>query len=461
MRDQVNLKRWIILVFLLIISVTFLFLQLLSLKAIDSTLLSRFQALESLQGLLSNRGRKNDVLNQLEVFTDVGQKHGAPLFLFHPLLFDPQVSEVIQPEKDGCRLLCGHEHFVFGVINSKWEKGQRNSLSTLISRFMSGLHTQGFLTACDKVPEPWFDSSKDFLSIKSILSSCNITKADVVVKLVIFYDRKSYLWRGPIQGITAATLFKYPAAHTRFPTEEKVIDGIPISIPADLKKLTSETSQSQFTGCNLSNAQAYYGKYGRDVSQDAVLFKKKALEVLSTAINTLDHLGVRFWLSSGTCLGWFRQCDIIPHSKDVDLGIWIKDYNSLLIAEFEKRGLLLKHRFGQIDDSFELSFRTEEDYVKLDIFFFYEEKEYMWNGGTQAKTGKKFKYIFPKFTLCWTEFLLMKVRIPCETESYIMANYGRNWQIPIKEWNWKESPPNVRENGQWDEKDWDEVIQLF
>ena len=50
--------------------------------------------------------------------------------------------------------------------------------------------------------------------MKSILSSCNITKADVVIKLVIFYDRKSYLWRGPIQGITAATLFKYPAAHT-------------------------------------------------------------------------------------------------------------------------------------------------------------------------------------------------------------------------------------------------------
>ena len=89
----------------------------------------------------------------------------------------------------------------------------------------------------------------------------------------------------------------------RFPIEEKVIDGIPISIPADLKKLTSEISQSQFTGCNLSNAQAYYSKYGRDVSQDAVLFKKKALEVLSTAIDTLDRLGVRFWLSSGTCLG--------------------------------------------------------------------------------------------------------------------------------------------------------------
>jgi hypothetical protein len=44
-----------------------------------------------------------------------------------------------------------------------------------------------------------------------------------------------------------------------------------------------------------------------------------------------------------------------------------------------------------VEDSFELSFRTSEEKVKLDIFFFYEEKDYMWNGGTQARTGKKFK----------------------------------------------------------------------
>jgi hypothetical protein len=29
--------------------------------------------------------------------------------------------------------------------------------------------------------------------------------------------------------------------------------------------------------------------------------------------------------------------------------------------------------------------------VKLDIFFFYEEEDHMWNGGTQASTGQKFK----------------------------------------------------------------------
>ena len=53
-----------------------------------------------------------------------------------------------------------------------------------------------------------------------------------------------------------------------------------------------------------------------------------------------------------SCLsaGWFRQCDIIPHSKDVDIGIWIKDYNPLLISEFEKAGLLLKHKFGRVSN---------------------------------------------------------------------------------------------------------------
>ena len=77
------------------------------------------------------------------------------------------------------------------------------------------LQTQGFQTACHKVQEPWFDSSKDFMNVKSIVSSCSISQVDTVIELVIFYDRKSYLWHGPLQGIAAAKYFKYPAAYNR------------------------------------------------------------------------------------------------------------------------------------------------------------------------------------------------------------------------------------------------------
>lgn len=72
-----------------------------------------------------------------------------------------------------------------------------------------------------------------------------------------------------------------------------------------------------------------------------------------------------------------------------------------------------------------------------------------------------FRYIFPKFTLCWTEFLDMKLRVPCETTSYIEANYGKKWFEPVREWDWKNSPSNVYENGVWPEVERSSVIQHF
>ena len=44
---------------------------------------------------------------------------------------------------------------------------------------------------------------------------------------------------------------------------------------------------------------------------------------------------------------------------------------------------------AKVSDGFELSFVYFG--LKLDLFFFYEESDHMWNGGTQAKSGKKFK----------------------------------------------------------------------
>lgn len=71
------------------------------------------------------------------------------------------------------------------------------------------------------------------------------------------------------------------------------------------------------------------------------------------------------------------------------------------------------------------------------------------------------RYIFPKFELCWAEFLELLIRVPCPPEPYINANYGPKWMIPNLAWDWKSSPSNVIENGRWPEKEWDEVIQLY
>lgn len=49
-------------------------------------------------------------------------------------------------------------------------------------------------------------------------------------------------------------------------------------------------------------------------------------------------------------LGWYRQCSIIPYSKDVDLGVFIQDYNSNIISAFQDAGLPLKHKFGKVSN---------------------------------------------------------------------------------------------------------------
>ena len=119
-------------------------------------------------------------------------------------------------------------------------------------------------------------------------------------------------------------------------------------VPRDPAHFLQQVKHSQFTGCNIQQARSFYNTYGQESSPEADLFRRKARQILVAAKTALDQIGVRFWLSSGTCLGWFRQCGIIPHSKDVDLGVWIKDYKPKLIAEFNKQGLMLKHRFGKV-----------------------------------------------------------------------------------------------------------------
>ncbi|XP_068243167.1 ribitol-5-phosphate transferase FKTN-like isoform X2 [Palaemon carinicauda] len=249
---------------------------------------------------------------------------------------------------------------------------------------------------------------------------------------------------------------KVDRAYERLTTKDVKIDGVDLTVPSDISTFVNDYRDAHFIPCNESRATYYNLKHMKSETPDEIRFKHKAWKLLGKAKTILDQLKVPFWLSSGTLLGFYRQCDIIPWAMDVDIGIFIEDYTMRIIPEFEKRGLRLTHKFGRLSDSLELSFKEEN--IKLDIFFFYTEGATVWNGGTQAKTGKKFKYIFPTFSLCWTEFLDLKARIPCQTEEYIRANYGPSWFTPVRQWDWKSSPPNVIENGVWPEAQWSDVI---
>ncbi|CAG0878617.1 unnamed protein product [Darwinula stevensoni] len=228
-----------------------------------------------------------------------------------------------------------------------------------------------------------------------------------------------------------------------------------IVVPKDPLAVTRELWDSVYIPCNETRAQEFYHLHGpRDESREATLFRHKAWKILANAKTALDSIKVPFWISR-----YFRQCDIIPYSQDVDVGIFIANYKPEIRDVFLRNGFKLKHVFGLVNDSYELSFLYEG--VKLDVFFFYESKDVMWNGGTQARTGLKFKYVFPRFSLCWTDFLELRLRVPCPTLPYVEANYGKDWFTPVVQWDWKSSPPNVQPNGVWPRHLWSLVIQVY
>ncbi|XP_043193508.1 fukutin-like isoform X1 [Amphibalanus amphitrite] len=263
---------------------------------------------------------------------------------------------------------------------------------------------------------------------------------------------------------------KYQGWMPRFRLADRSKSSV-LAEPADRTAFVRHLLSSRFIPCDRERAHQFHLTEGRDASADAERFRHRAWRLLAAAAAALDELEVPFWLSSGTCLGYYRQCDFVPYMGDVDIGVriasvrdWAGDTRlpslSQIVEAMAERRLRLVHRFGLPEDSLELSFRSPDN-IKLDIFFFYEDGDIMWNGGTQARTGKKFRYDFAAFELCWTEFRELRVRVPCDTERYLISNYGPEWRVPQPVWDWKSSPPNVRENGYWTPEQMDEAVQLL
>lgn len=291
-----------------------------------------------------------------------------------------------------------------------------------------------------------------------------------IIQVVFLYERSgNYLWHGALRlkpgmerrfaSFKRLDYGRHAGAYDRPELVLTVLDGLDVRIPRNVSRFLSEQKHARFLECRHRDARNFLQLYPDDSSPEAVEFRRKVKSLLHLAARTLAPLNIPFWLSSGTCLGWFRQCSVISYSRDVDIGIFIADFRPDIIAAFRTAGLSLKHKFGKVEDSLELSFLSED--VKLDVFFFYEDGDIVWNGGTQARSGRKFKYVFPGFSLCWAELLDLKVRVPCETLDYLSANYGPMWSVPLRSWDWKTSPSNVQENGAWPVAEWAELIQVY
>ncbi|XP_055947278.1 ribitol-5-phosphate transferase FKTN-like [Argiope bruennichi] len=169
-----------------------------------------------------------------------------------------------------------------------------------------------------------------------------------------------------------------------------------------------------------------------------------------------------FWLTSGTLLGWYRECGIIPYTSDVDFGMRASDVKSLesILQLFRKsRSLKLVMRYGLVEEALELTL----DYkgLKMDIFFFYKEGNQSYVACHYRDSNSYAKVLYPPFSLCSAALLGEKVLVPCETETILKTEYGPNWTQPISKWDWKNSFFNKGPEIHWENNKKKQVYEQF
>ncbi|XP_067930100.1 ribitol-5-phosphate transferase FKTN-like [Watersipora subatra] len=346
---------------------------------------------------------------------------------------------------DRCAHLCQNRFYTFAVHDTDYK-----ALKMEVLPIMSRLGYKILI------------SSSEFIQTGIPTHIHLLHKDTPLIHLAVLHQMKTWWWYDSTKQTPFVSDFmKSEGVLDEFNCGRVTIDEIDVLIPDSLQHFLKVYDKSKFLRCNTTRAEVFHEWYGKDTTEKAEQFRSDAINALKIIKTRLDSIGTPFWLSSGTLLGWFRQCDIIPYSLDVDIGIFIKDHPENLLNILHNSSLRLEHKFGLMEDSLQYAFHIGN--VKLDIFFFYldETSGTMWNGGTDYNTGEKFKYLFDKFTLCWTEFFGMKVRVPCDTEQYIRANYGDSWIEPVTKWEWNKSPPNVEPNGEWQDDQLNDAIQLW
>lgn len=203
---------------------------------------------------------------------------------------------------------------------------------------------------------------------------------------------------------------------------------LPCPFLVDNTNLAS-TIHDDHTPWHLKNSLLLLSKFN-ELSSKQLLFSKALLDmdmILSKNKQT-------YFLTAGTCLGAVREGKFIEHDGDIDLGIFVTDYN----PDIEKKILekfKLKHRLGSIDSGYEVTY-VHPNGVSIDIFLYYRENDYLWCASyfslcDRAK-NKMCRWKYTPFDLKSIKFLSNIFNVPSPVDTFLSESYGSDWRIPRK-----------------------------
>jgi len=204
-------------------------------------------------------------------------------------------------------------------------------------------------------------------------------------------------------------------------------------------------------------------------------------------IKILNDNNIKYWVCHGTLLGIIRDNNLIPWDHDIDIALWSKNISKEKITE-----IMLSNNFKLLKKYYEdasLTFKKNEG-KRIDINFYKISKEKNNNKpiayadfcipknfffrlldalSMSKKYEGKFKYFIKSFSIFERFFEKLKIylikkklfygyalitqplellsefkefnykgvilTVPKKTEEYLVYMYGKDWKIPIANYN--------------------------
>lgn len=181
-------------------------------------------------------------------------------------------------------------------------------------------------------------------------------------------------------------------------------------------------------------------------------FLQKGLKVLDYFDKMMYENGYKYSLAFGTLLGAVREKGFIKHDEDIDIFMWIEDYNESFVNCLLQHGFKFYHTFSVDNDKLGKEDTIVYDGVQIDIFYIYPPIE-----------GRTFSYccdfvVHPdclsrKHSVLKYGGLLPRrlempmsrevVRVPFESLSlpvltnareFLVYRYGKDYMVPNTKW---------------------------
>jgi tetratricopeptide (TPR) repeat protein len=140
---------------------------------------------------------------------------------------------------------------------------------------------------------------------------------------------------------------------------------------------------------------------------------------------------IPFFLLWGTLLGVVRDGELIPHDKDLDVGLnWDVDRQHVFKALFaSNKFALLENTVSSPNSRWCIGVYHKETNVVIDLFFFKPKVKYFYCGIDKAgELNKPILSKVPRFDIGYMQWKGENWPVPANSERFLADVYGDTWQ---------------------------------